>query len=361
MKTVTVETIRTKIAEWYADNHRLLPWRDTRDPYLIWVSEVMLQQTQVATVIPYYASFVELFPYVETLAQSDMQDVLKAWEGMGYYARARNLHRAAIEVCERHGGRIPDDPLQFRALPGVGDYICAAVQSIAFGAPMAVVDGNVKRVLARLSGIETPANRTSGGGVFREAAQRLLDTADPGTFNQAVMELGALVCKPMSPSCDYCPLGDHCLAKRESRQRDLPVREKRAPRPTQHVAVGVVENDGRVLITLRKPKGLLGGLWEFPGGKVAEGESAREACEREIVEETGLSVEVGDQVARVSHGYTHLKVELDVFRCRYRGGEVVLDGPVDYRWIRLDEIGDYPIPKASHKILPFLEKTGRKE
>ncbi|MGD8413933.1 MAG: A/G-specific adenine glycosylase [Candidatus Latescibacterota bacterium] len=350
--------IRNALNQWYAKHHRRLPWRETRDPYLIWVSEVMLQQTQVATVVPYYESFVKRFPYVGELASADLQEVLKVWEGMGYYARARNLHRAAIEVCDRYGGVVPNDPERFRSLHGVGPYICAAVQSISFGAPLAVVDGNVKRVLARLNGIETPVNRAAEQGAFAEAAGRLLDTADPGGFNQAVMELGALVCKPKSPSCEDCPVGEWCVARKENRLDELPVRVKRAPRPTQRVAVGVVENDDRILITLRKPEGLLGGLWEFPGGKIAEGESARDACSREIAEETGLSVEVGEHVARVSHGYTHLKVEIDVFRCRFRGGDVVLDGPVDYRWIQLDDIGRFPIPKASHKIIPHLKKSG---
>jgi A/G-specific adenine glycosylase len=280
---------------------------------------------------------------------------------MGYYARARNLHRAAAEVCERFGGSVPDDPRLFRSLPGVGEYICSAVQSIAFGSPVAVVDGNVKRVLARLFGIEAPSNRPAGHEAFRAAAQEMLDTSDPGTFNQALMELGALICKPSSPSCGECPVGAHCAARRQSRQDELPVRVKRPPRPTQHVAVGIVENEGRILITRRKPDGLLGGLWEFPGGKVNEGESPRDACRRELVEETGLSVEVGDRVARISHGYTHLKIELNVYKCRYRGGNVVLDGPVDYRWIDLEDIHDYPIPKASYKILPYLQKKGRKE
>lgn len=356
MNKESIEQIREKVLEWYADNRRRLPWRSTREPYLIWVSEVMLQQTQVATVIPYYESFVEKFPYVDELAQADVQAVLKAWEGLGYYARARNLHRAAVEVCKRHGGRIPDDPHQFRALPGVGDYICAAVQSIAFGAPLAVVDGNVKRVLARLFALEAPSNRPRENSVFRKAADRLLDTSNPGTFNQAVMELGALVCRPALPDCGRCPVSRHCSARQQSRETELPVRLRRAPRPTQHVAVGVVEKNGRVLITRRKPEGLLGGLWEFPGGKVADGESAEDACQREVREETGLSIEIGEHVARVSHGYTHLKVELDVFWCRYRGGDVVLDGPVDYRWIRLEEIGDFPLPKASHKILPFVRR-----
>jgi A/G-specific adenine glycosylase len=361
MKNTKLESLRRSLSAWFAVNRRTLPWRETRDPYKIWVSEVMLQQTQVSTAIPYYTSFLDEFPYVSTLAAASQERVLKSWEGLGYYARARNLHRAAVEVCDRYQGRVPDEPVAFRSLPGVGDYICAAVQSIAFGAPLAVVDGNVKRVLARLFEIDTPVNRPAGQREFQEAADRLLERGDPGTFNQAVMELGALVCRPAAPDCAACPVSSGCAAHTTGGQRVLPVRDKRRPRPTQHVAVGVVENGDRILVTRRKPEGLLGGLWEFPGGKIEEGESAADACAREVREETGLDVEVVGHVVRVSHGYTHFKAELDVFRCRYRGGDVVLDGPVDYRWIRLAEIHDLPIPGASHKILAHLEKSRRKE
>jgi A/G-specific adenine glycosylase len=264
-------------------------------------------------------------------------------------------------VCEQHDGRIPDEPVAFRALPGVGDYICAAVQSIAFGVPLAVVDGNVKRVLARLLELEEPVNHLSAKKTFQEAADRLLDVDVPGTFNQAVMELGALVCTPTRPACGDCPLRDSCKAHRSSRQHELPRRIERRPAPTWSVAVAVVENDGLLLITRRPTDGLLGGLWEFPGGKIKAGETAGEACAREILEETGLTVEVGDRIARVKHAYTHFKVELEVFRCRYRGGDVVLDGPADYRWIALGDIGEYPLPKASHKILPHLETRACKK
>jgi A/G-specific adenine glycosylase len=361
MKKENLDSLRRSLTAWFAGSRRTLPWRETRDPYKIWVSEVMLQQTQVVTVIPYYTSFLGEFPYVETLAAADQERVLKLWEGLGYYARARNLHRAAGEVCDRYDGRVPDDPVAFRTLPGVGDYICSAVQSIAFGAPLAVVDGNVKRVLARVFDIDAPVNRPAGHRVYQEAADRLLERVDPGNFNQAVMELGALVCRPATPDCAACPICRDCAAFAAGRQKELPVRDKRPPRPTQYAAVGVIEDGDRILITRRKPEGLLGGLWEFPGGKIDVGETARDACAREIREETGLDVEVIGHVTRVSHGYTHFKVELDVFRCRYRGGDVILDGPVDFRWVRLGEIRDLPIPRASHKILPHLAKFDRKE
>ena len=214
MKHSTLQSTRKRLTDWYAVHSRHLPWRQTQDPYRIWVSEVMLQQTQVKTVVPYYETFLAAFPYLETLAAAHLESVLKVWEGLGYYARARNLHRAARIVTERYGGRIPDRPDQFRTLPGVGDYICAAVQSIAYGVPLAVVDGNVKRVLARLYEIEEPVNRPSGARAFAKTADRLLDRSDPGVFNQALMELGALVCRPSSPDCGACPVRGRCAARR---------------------------------------------------------------------------------------------------------------------------------------------------
>lgn len=314
----------------------------------------MLQQTRVATVIPYYTSFLERFPDIGTLASSDQDAVLKAWEGLGYYARARNLHRAASEVMHRHGGEIPRDAELFRRLPGVGQYICAAVSSIAFDTPLAAVDGNVRRVLARLFAVKAPVNRSSSGREFQQIANVLLDRSNPGDFNQAMMELGATICTPTKPVCGACPVADYCVARDSERVVDFPVREKRKPIPQYHVAVGVIEDGDRVLITQRPQSGLLGGLWEFPGGKVRSGESAEEACRREIAEEVNLTVEVGAFVGRVRHAYTHFKVEMDVFRCRYTGGKISLNGPTDYRWVVLEELDDYALPRANHKFLPLL-------
>ena len=348
--------IRSPLVRWYTKHQRRLPWRGSGDPYRIWISEVMLQQTQVKTVIPYYHRFLEKFPTVEDLACGDLQAVLKLWEGLGYYARARNLHRAAGVVADKHAGRIPDRWEEFFSLPGVGDYTASAVLSIAFGRSCAVVDGNVKRVLARLFLIPDPVNRPAAHNTFKKTAAALMDGADPGTFNQAMMELGALICKPTRPDCDLCPVQRHCEGLQGRRVNDFPKRERRRPVPTHHMVAGVVRKKGKVLITRRKPEGLLGGLWEFPGGEIKREEDAGAACIRAIQRATGLNVEIDAHLTRVKHAYTHFKIRLDVFNCRYlSGGRVRLCGPVDFRWVRLEEINAYAFPKANLKFIPLLQ------
>jgi A/G-specific adenine glycosylase len=320
----------------------------------VWVSEVMLQQTQVVTVVPYYERFLARFPDLQSLANAPLDDVLKLWEGLGYYARARNLHRAAREVITTHHGNIPADARAFGALAGVGSYMTAAVQSIAFGAPLAVVDGNVKRVMARLFAISDSIDSPAGARAVEQQAQALLDAREPGTFNQAVMELGALVCRPVRPLCTECPVADACVARAAGDPEAFPVRNPRRAVPRQRIAVGVVSRGARVLITRRAEKGLLGGLWEFPGGKVRRGETPKSACRRELEEEVGLRVEVHERITGVRHAYTHLIVDIDVFHCTSRDGDVVLDGPTDYRWITFDEAGLYAFPKANHKFMPAV-------
>ena len=356
MKAKDIRQLRSKLLIWYKKNQRLLPWRNTDDPYRIWVSEVMLQQTQVTTVLPFYRVFFLEFPNVTSLAQADITGVLKVWEGMGYYARARNLHRAAKTVVEKHHGKIPGDWHDFRKLPGVGDYIASAVLSIAFHKPHAVVDGNVKRVMARLLQIDAPVNQSASYKIFKDASETLLDHQHPGMFNQAIMELGALICKPKHPNCGRCPLQRFCRAYQYHTIDKYPKRIKKPPIPEYHIAVGVVFKNSHVLITRRKPEGLLGGLWEFPGGKVGNGESAEAACVREIREEVNISVEVNSFLTRVKHAYTHFKIYADVFCCNYLTGNVQLNGPIDYLWIKLQDIDRYPFPKANHKFIPLLKR-----
>ncbi|RMF05515.1 MAG: A/G-specific adenine glycosylase, partial [Chloroflexi bacterium] len=231
--------IRAELLRWYRRNGRALPWRDETDPYRIWVSEVMLQQTQVATVVPYYHRFLARFPTVEALAAASQEQVLKLWEGLGYYARARNLHRAAREIVEKWSGRLPQSGAQLRTLPGFGEYTAAAVASIAFGEPVAAVDGNVKRVLARLFAVETDVTRNPGARHIGQAAQQLLESRHPGDWNQAVMELGATVCTPTSPRCAGCPLRKWCRARQLGLQSELPRRPPRRKVPHYQVTAAV--------------------------------------------------------------------------------------------------------------------------
>jgi A/G-specific adenine glycosylase len=349
--------MRRALLAWYDKNQRDLPWRRTRDPYKIWVSEVMLQQTQVKTVVPYYLRFIETFPTLKHLARAAQQEVLKIWEGLGYYSRARNLHRAAGIVVAQFNEKVPNNWESIRKLPGIGEYIAAAVLSIADNQPYAVVDGNVKRVMARLLKIEAPVNHSSSDKTFKSAAARLLDTESPGKFNQAVMELGALICKPVSPYCGKCPLHIHCRAFKSATVDVYPKRLKAKPIPRVRLTAGVVCKDSRVLITQRRNDGLLGGLWEFPGGKIRESESSEDACLRAIKAEVALQVNVRRFLTRVKHAYTHFRITLDVYICDYRSGHVSLNGPVDHRWVTLDELDDFPFPKANLKFIHRLRRT----
>jgi A/G-specific adenine glycosylase len=360
LKKHRIRHFQKQLMNWYAICHRPLPWRKTSDPYLVWVSEVMLQQTQVKTVVPYYQKFVRRFPDIHLLAKTDLEDVLKTWEGLGYYARARNLHKASGIIVKKYGGVLPDDFQLLRKLPGIGEYIASAVSSIAFGQPFAVVDGNVKRVLARLNAIDLPVNRSTSNTVFKGSADRLLARNDPGEFNQAMMELGALVCTPKRPDCGNCPVKRSCEAFRSNAVDHYPKRVKATRTPQFHIATGVVCKGQKVLITRRKLEGLLGGLWEFPGGKIRKDETAETACIREIKEEVSLKVKTDEHLTRIRHAYTHFKIVMDVFLCSYVAGRIRLNGPIDFQWIRTAQIDDYPFPGANHKFIPLLIDRLRK-
>jgi A/G-specific adenine glycosylase len=244
---------------------------------------------------------------------------------------------------------------QFRQLPGVGDYIAAAVSSLAFNAPQPVLDGNVKRVLSRLFTIKELVNRSTVNKIFRQAAGYIFNLKNPGRFNQAMMELGAIICQPRKPKCEICPVSLFCQAYKSGRQQDYPKKVARAKIPQYHIAVAVVQKNDRLLITRRPPTGFLGGLWEFPGGKIQVGETASQACLRELKEELNLQIEISDHLLQVKHAYSHFKVVLEIFLCRYKSGKIRLQGPTDYRWILPQEIDDFPFPAANHKFFPKLK------
>lgn len=347
----TAAAIRRALGAWYERSRRDLPWRRTADPYCIWVSEVMLQQTQVKTVAPYYHRFINRFPDVFRLARAELQTVLKLWEGLGYYSRARNLYKAAGIIANHMNGRFPDSWDAVKQLPGIGDYIASAVLSIAFGKPHAVADGNVKRVLARMFLISTPANQAASHGVFKNLATALLDRLNPGDYNQAMMELGALVCAPRRPDCAACPVIRYCRAFKSEAVGDYPQRVKRAPASVRHVAAGVVEKKGRILLVRRAEQGLLGGLWEFPGGEVCRGRDPARGCRNHIKSLTNLEVTVEKHVATVRHTYTHFKLLMDVYHCRWMAGRVHLRGPAGFKWVPPARMTDLPLHGAVHKAL----------
>jgi A/G-specific adenine glycosylase len=318
----------------------------------------MLQQTQVETATPYFRRFMRRFPSVRALARADLQAVLKAWEGLGYYARARHLHRAAREVAGARHGRLPRSAAELRTLPGIGDYTSAAIASISFGEAVPAVDGNVLRVFARFLGIADDISRPPARRKIGEHLTVNIPADVPGDFNQAAMELGALVCRPAGPRCTACPLRRWCVARRDARTADLPVRSRRGAGPHYDIAAAVIRRGNKVLIARRRQDRMLGGLWEFPGGKRHPGETLAETARRELIEETGLEISVGALLCETRHAYTHFSITLYAFDCRpIRGRARPLDAD-ELRWVPVERLRDYPFPAADREIIDLLTAGG---
>jgi A/G-specific adenine glycosylase len=348
---------RGALLAWYLQAKRDLPWRGSRDPYAIWVSEVMLQQTRVDTVRERWKRFLARFPTLASLARADEQALLKEWEGLGYYRRARNLQAAARALLAQGRTGLPSTAAELALLPGVGPYTAAAVASIAFGEAVAVVDGNVERVLARWLPVQERVDAPSGRRAVEAAAQTLLDKKRPGDANQALMELGATVCVPRTPSCLLCPLTRDCAARLAGEVDLLPRKAARKVGPHHDIAAGVVWRGEKVLIARRKADGLLGGLWEFPGGKRREGETLEAACVREIREETGLTVKVEAPFLAIDHAYSHFSITLHLFHCRSAEGEPRPVGCEEPRFVALADLGAYPFPRANARALEALQEA----
>jgi A/G-specific adenine glycosylase len=367
------------LLDWFARFQRDLPWRRSRDPYRIWVSEVMLQQTRVETVIPYYERWFAQFPTLMDLAGAPIDQVLKAWEGLGYYSRARNLHRAVQAVAAQYGGEVPDDEAAVRSLPGVGPYTAGAILSIAFNRAVPAVDGNVMRVLSRLfrigDDIMKPATRES----MDLLARGLIPEGQASAINQALMELGALICTPTSPKCLACPVAGFCTALQHGEATAYPVKSKaKPPREIDLVAV-LVEHDGRLLIQRRPEEGLLGGLWVFPMVELQKGESHLQAVHRGMRELYGLPVAVDAQLAAVRHVFSHLIWNLKAYLVSpdlalggpRKGAEELHEGPAaahppvaeppplnlapDHRWVTAAELAQYAFPVAHQHVIAALQ------
>jgi A/G-specific adenine glycosylase len=364
-----IETLRAGLLDWWADHGRHgIPWKlsadqqpvacgDALDPYPIWVAEVMLQQTQLQVVLPYWRGWMQAFPSLEALAAADEQQVLLLWQGLGYYARARRLQQGARQLLADAAG---DDPWPrslegWLELPGIGRSTAGSILSSAFDLPFPILDGNVKRVLSRLIASPRPPARELPG--LWRLSEQLLDPQRPRAFNQALMDLGATVCTPRNPACAGCPWRGHCAAYAAGTPDAYLVKEAPRELPFQVIGVGVVFNDcGQVLIDQRLQEGLLGGLWEFPGGKQEPGEAIEATIARELREELAIEVAVGDPLISVDHAYSHKRLRFEVHCCRWLSGTPQALACQQWRWVEPADLGDYPFPAANARIIAALQE-----
>jgi A/G-specific adenine glycosylase len=346
--------VRQRLASWFARHARDLPWRKSRDPFGIWVSEIMLQQTQVATVVPYFKRFLEAFPTVRRLAAADEQQVLRLWEGLGYYRRARDLHAAARRLVAEHGGAVPDDPAVFRRLPGVGRYTVGAVLSQAYDRRLPIIEANSQRVLCRLLGIRDDPRSPAVQHRLWQAARELLPRQGSGNFNQALMELGALVCTVAAPDCTACPLARHCAARRLDLQDQIPLRAS-APEIVEVSEVAVVVRRGpRVLIAQRPSRGRWPGMWEVPHGTLADGETHEQAACRLLRELTGLEARLGAELLTIRHGVTRFRITMVCLEADYQAGTFASAFYRRARWITPRQFSDLPVSVPQRRLARAL-------
>ncbi len=338
----TSEQIATALTAWFLRHKRDLPWRGAT-PYGVWVSEIMLQQTQVATVIPFYLRFMERFPAVQVLAETPIEEVLKYWAGLGYYARARNLHRAAQKVVEEFGGEVPATPAEIESLPGIGRYTAGAILSIAYQVPRPLVDANVIRVLSRLFGVMGNPKSSANQEILWGLAEQLVPQTNPGDFNQGLMELGALVCEPVEPHCDTCPLLSFCVAGNSPDPTTLPeLPPGKASIAVTHVSALIRNEAGQFLLFQRPLQGLWGGLWEFPRVVGRAGETPQEAGLRAGQEVVGRTLELTKQIAKIKHSVTHHRITLYGFLATL-AEETPLEEVDNLRWVYPYELEEYAL------------------
>ncbi len=354
---VPVQAFQQKLLAWFARYQRPLAWRRGYAPYHVWIAEIMGQQTQLDRVGVYLGRWLQRFDDVAAVAAASEQEILKAWEGLGYYSRARNIHRAAAIIMAKHQGRIPASEPELLALPGIGPYTAAAILSIAYNQPYPVVDANVKRVLSRLLDLDTPLDTATGKRCIQAAATRFFLPAAPRDYNQALMELGGLVCTPREPGCGLCPVQTECLAYHHATVAQRPCRKRaRRKQVVIEMACCLIWNRQRLYIQQRLSDDVWGGLWEFPGGQLEPGESPAEAARREVLEETGLRLGRLALLATVVHHYSHYRVILHGFMARLASPDQqpVLRAASHCHWVQVDDLERYPFPAGHRQLVAKL-------
>ena len=337
---------------WYNNNKRLLPFRSTKDPYKIWISEIMLQQTQMKTVIPFYERWINTLPTIRSVAKTNIDSLLKLWEGLGYYRRCHNFHQASKIIVEDYKGVVPSDYKSFKGLPGVGDYTAGAVLSISFGIPVPAIDGNVKRVMARLYGFKHLTRYNSA--IIYKAISRTLKNVNPSDFNQGLMELGALICTPEFPKCFKCPLSKNCKAYQSANPTNYPQKKVKRAIPHFNVVTAIIWRGDTFYIQKRSEDKMLGGLWEFPGGKVEKGETLEMALLRELKEECNFNARILKKATSIKHRYSHYSITMHCYYCEEKNDKIV--NHTNSNWIKKNQISQYSFPKANHKIFNFLNQ-----
>jgi A/G-specific adenine glycosylase len=346
MPAANLAAVRRRLLSWYETHKRDLPWRRTSDPYAIWISETMLQQTQVAAVVPYYNRFMKALPNVRELDRAPLAKVLALWSGLGYYRRAENLKKTARVLAARHGGRLPDDYDNLRALPGIGEYTAGALLSIAFGKPYPAIDGNARRVLARLFLV-------SGEKMLRDSARRLLSKLRPGQFNQSLMELGSVLCTPKNPRCAECPVERFCAAQANGHRRRNRIPRKRRQTHAVVWPLAIVRRHGKLLLRRRAANGLLAGLWELPGGEKANGRAVQTVLERNLPVLTS-SVATALCVGEIGHGITNRRIRAPVFLIELAAAPKIRFEGTRWRWVAPAALDRYPTSSMTRKALRLL-------
>ncbi len=354
LQKADIKFVQEELLKWFEKNQRSLPWREKYEPYQVWISEIMLQQTQVKTVLPYFDCWMKALPMIQSIAEVKEDKVLKLWEGLGYYSRARNIQKASKQIMEQHGGDFPSDYDDILALPGVGRYTAGAISSIAFNQNQPLVDGNVIRVLSRLFFYTKNTRLPEADKQMWEWASAVLPKGKARNFNQALMEFGALQCTPAATDCRPCPLKSRCKAYENDMVDQLPDRGPKKVSKNIKVAIAVIKKGDKVFIQKRPATGLMAGLWEFPGGKIEKGESAIKALHREVKEEVGISISNVRPIKKIKHAYTSFKVDLHCFAADHEEGEVQLKSASDGRWVELSDLEKYPFPAANVQLIGDL-------
>ncbi len=353
-----IRRIRRPLLRWYDANRRDLPWRRSSDPYAIWISEAMLQQTRVETVIPYWERFLEAFPNVESLARAELDDIYTVWTGLGYYSRARNLKHAAETIVTDHDGQLPETTEGLRELKGIGRYTAGAIASIAFDREEPLVDGNVIRVFTRLLGIREESTARTVIEELWTIARVLVPGPRPGDLNQALMELGATLCTPKNPDCLACPVRTHCDAHARGDAEQLPIKKKKPkPKPMRAIAAWI-ERDRKILAVRRPESGLMAGLWELPGGEIGPKDEAKDRVGEILRSAVGLEIRNPESVGRIEHIFTHRRLEVEVFRCRADKGARVRPNQFQaHRWVRPNTLLDLAHAGPTRKAMALLGLT----